>query len=102
MRKPVIGGNTLTLSEAHKLIQLARRVQSGGYAFLFLDEKTKSIYEGIDDKQSGGAYEIKRLEDSYFRNTAIEAFADMLWFELGWSVNVNSLKNNDALMRLFR
>ena len=102
MSKPVIGGRTLTLSEAHKLIRLAKRDQSSGYAFLFLDERTKCIYEGIDDKQFGGAYEIKLLDDSYFATTSVEAFADMLWLELGWSVDVNSLKNNDALVQLFR
>ena len=92
----------MTLSEASKLIQLAMRAQSSGYAFLFLDEKTKRIYEGIDDKQFGGAYEIKRLDDSYFVTTSVEEFVDMLWFELGWTVNVNSLKNNVALMQMFR
>jgi len=102
MGKPVTCGNTLTLSEACKLIQLARRVQSSGYAFLLLDEKAKRIYEGIDDKQFSGAYEIKRLDESYFITTSVESFADMLWFELGWSVDVNCLKNNVALMRLFR
>ena len=59
------------------------------------------IYEAIDAPNYAYAAERRKLEEHYFHRTTIEEFADMLWFDLGWSVNMNELKENVSLQKLF-